>query len=444
MAQDERDVPAAEEQAKQKMLEQATQTQLEPQQTVDPILQQVKTNELLDASQKTIGAPTVDKPAVVDGTQFVQSPPTVTPAEEYRSAQAEPKVGEAKAAQGNLSNNTIMTAAQGSVSPASLATAATAELDQRATTQYQLAQLMASVSAGKPMPPWASPAVRKVSGLMNARGLGTSSMASAAMVQAVIESGIPIAEADANKYATIQLKNLSNEQEATLQNAATMAAMDMANLNNRQVAAVNNAKAFLSLDLANLDNEQKSNTITYQSKVSALLSDTAAENAARQFNAKSQNEVNMFYEELASSITNTSLNRVASLEQFNINTKVAVDEFNAQMETTRDQFNANMRMQIDQSNATWRRNINTANTATLNDANRQNVLNLLGIQQNALNNMWQAYRDQASWNMKVSENAKDRAHNAAMQSAAIAANKDMYEDKFEDYLIVTTIDNIFS
>ena len=60
-----------------------------------------------------------------------------------------------------------------------------------------------------------------------------------------------------------------------------------------------------------------------------------------------------------------------------------------------------------------------------------------------MNNIWQAYRDQASWNMKASENAKDRAHNAAMQSAAIAADKDMYDTKYDDYLINEVIDNIF-
>ena len=219
--------------------------------------------------------------------------------------------------------------------------------------------------------------------------------------------------------------------------------MDMANLNNRQQAAVNNAKAFLSLDLQNLDNEQKSKTITYQSKVSALLADAAAENAAAQFNAKSENEVNMFFAELGASIENTNMNRLAGIEQFNVTQKVAVDQFNAQMQTTRDQFNANMQLQIDQSNAVWRRNVNTANTAAQNEANRQNVLNLLGIQQNAMNNIWQAYRDQASWNMKISENDKDRAHNAAMQAAAIAENKDLYDEKFEDYLITKTIDNLF-
>ena len=433
----------SEDAVKQKLLDQATQKELQPEQKIEAIEQEVQPDELLDDVDKKISAPSVDDPVEIDGTQFEQTPPAATPAETYRAEEAAPKIGDAEAAQGELSQGSIMQAAQGTVSPDSLATAATAELDPRATTQYQLSQLMQSVQAGQPLPPWASPAARKVNAIMQARGLGSSSMAAAAMMQAVLESGIPIAQQDANKYATIQLQNLTNEQQAALQNAATVAAMDMANLNNRQQAAVNNAKAFLSLDLQNLDNEQKSKTITYQSKVSALLADAAAENAAAQFNAKSENEVNMFFAELGASIENTNMNRLAGIEQFNVTQKVAVDQFNAQMETTRDQFNANMQLQIDQSNAVWRRNVNTANTAAQNETNRQNVLNLLGIQQNAMNNIWQAYRDQASWNMKISENAADRAHNAAMQAAAIAENKDLYDEKFEDYLITKTIDNLF-
>jgi hypothetical protein len=45
--------------------------------------------------------------------------------------------------------------------------------------------------------------------------------------------------------------------------------------------------------------------------------------------------------------------------------------------------------------------------------------------------------------MQTSENNIDRAHNAAMQSQAIDANADIYDDKFDDFLIVETIDNIF-
>jgi len=430
--------------AKKKMFDQASQTELENKQTYTPEDQTVKTDELLTTSEKEIGAQTTAAAGQIKAEDFAQEAPAAKgPAKTYKAEKATPKVGDAEAAVGSLSKDSVMQAAQGTVSPASLAKAATATMDPRATTQFQLEQLLSGIEEGKPLPSWASPATRSVAGIMASRGLGASSMAAAAMTQAVMESGIKIASEDASRYQTLQLANLSNEQQATLQNAAAYAAMDMANLNNRQMAAVNNAKAFLSIDLQNLTNEQQSKTITYQSKVSALLSDAAAANAAKQFNARSQNEVDLFFAELGANIQSASLNRVAGLKQFNINNKIAVDQFNTQMKTTKDQFNANMRLQIDQSNAVWRRNVNTANTAAQNEANRLNVMNLLGIQQNAMNNIWQTYRDQASWNMKISENAKDRAHNAAMQSAQIANDRDLYDDQYDDWLTIELVDNFF-
>ena len=45
---------------------------------------------------------------------------------------------------------------QGTLSPGATAVAATQELDQKATVQYQLGQLMGSLQSGGPMPPWAS------------------------------------------------------------------------------------------------------------------------------------------------------------------------------------------------------------------------------------------------------------------------------------------------
>ena len=439
------DMATEEEEIRDKMIDQATQTELETQQTYTPEDQKVQTNELLSTSGKTISAQTTGAAGEIKAEDFSQEAPKAKgPAKGYQAEKTAPKVGDAEAAEGSLSQGSIMQAAQGTVSPASLAKAATATMDPRATTQFQLEQLLSGIEDGKPLPSWASPAVRSVAGVMASRGLGASSMAAAAMTQAVMESGIKVASEDASRYQTLQLANLSNEQQATLQNAATYAAMDMANLNNRQMAAVNNAKAFLAIDLQNLTNEQQSKTITYQSKVSALLSDAAAANAAKQFNARSQNEVDLFFAELGANIESASLNRVAGLKQFNINNKIAVDQFNAQMKTTKDQFNANMRLQVDQSNAVWRRNVNTANTAAQNEANRLNVMNLLGIQQNAMNNIWQAYRDQASWNMKTSENAKDRAHNAAMQSAQIAGDKDLYDDQYDDWLTIELIDNFFT
>ena len=424
------------------MEKQSTATELPEGTKIKPEDQEVQTDELLTTADKKIDAPTkVETPDAIASTDQ-ELPEAFDPAS-YAATQKADQVGEAKAAKGELSEGSIMTAAQGVVSEEALAEAATQELDPRATTQYQLAELFKGIEEGGPPPAWAAPAVRKVTAIMQRRGLGGSSMAAAATMQAMMESGIPIAAQDAQKYATIQLQNLNNEQQAALQNAAAVLQMDMANLNNRQQAAVTNAKSFLTMDMQNLTNEQQANTLTYQSKAQALLSDAAAANAAAQFNAKSENDVQEFFTELGVQIESANVSRKIAVEQFNSNQQVAIEQFNAQMETAADQFNANMQLEIDQSNAVWRRTVNTRNTAAQNEANRQNAINLLGIQQNALNALWQRYRDKAAWTMKISENAKDRAHNAAMQAAAIAANEAAYDEKYDDFLKHEIIDKIW-
>ena len=172
---------------------------------------------------------------------------------------------------------------QATVSPEAMAIAQTETLDPKATVQYQLGELMSSIEEGKPLPAWASPAVRKVSAVMQARGMGASSMAAAAMTQAVMESGINIAVQDANKYATIQLQNLNNKQKTALQNALTVAGMDRANLSARLQGAVTNAQSLLTVDVKNLDAAQKTNTINFNALTQGLFKDAAEENARQQF-----------------------------------------------------------------------------------------------------------------------------------------------------------------
>jgi len=271
-----------------------------------------------------------------------------------------------------------------------------------------------------------------VSGIMKQRGLGASSMASAAITQAIFESGIPIAKADADRFAAIQLQNLNNKQQATLQNAMTFAAMDKANLDARMTAAVNNAKSFLSIDMANLDNQQKTNSIDYQGKLQALLTDAAAQNASDQFNAKSQNQLDEFFLELDGQIQQSNANRLAAMEQFNVDQANANARYVQGLNDQREQFNLNMQTQIDQSNAVWRRNINTANTAAQNEANRQNALNLLNVSQSALNALWQRYRDEAAWLFTSSESAKQREHQVGLTAMEVSAQTDMYEMKSEN------------
>tara|TARA_A100001391_G_scaffold142597_1_gene100346 strand:+ start:1817 stop:3196 length:1380 start_codon:yes stop_codon:yes gene_type:complete len=336
---------------------------------------------------------------------------------------------EAIAAKGQLSKKAIIGDIQGEVSEQAIAKAATGELDEKATVRYQLGELYKSLENAEELPAWASPAVRAVGAQMAARGLGSSSMAAAAITQAIYESGVPIAKADADKYQQIQLVNLSNEQQAVLQNAATFAAMDKANLDARMTAAVNNAKAFLSIDLQNLTNEQKTAEINYQGKLQKLLADSAAKNAARQFNAETENQVNQFFAQLDASIDAANANRLTAVQQFNASSTNAMNQFNKSLENERNKFNANMALQIEQSNTLWRRQTTTANTQADNEAERINAQNLLNITQQAQAQLWQEYRDNAAWAQQFAESETERNHQYGLLAAEISGNEDLYKTK---------------
>jgi len=329
------------------------------------------------------------------------------------------------AAAGQLSEQALIDIAdvQGQVSAESLVQAAQGEVSPEATVQYQMSQLMSSIEEGQPLPAWAAPAARAVGSIMAQRGLGSSSMASAAITQAVLESGIPIAQQDAATYAQIDLTNLNNQQQAALQNAATYATMDKANLDARLQAAVSNAQSFLAIDLQNLTNDQKTREVNYQAKVQQAFTNQAAQNASRQFNATSQNQIDMFFAELGTQVATANANRSAAAEQFNVSQKNAMKQFVESTNNQRDQFNQNLRLQIDQSNAQWRRSVNTANTAAENAARQQNVQNAFAKSQNATNNLWQAYRDELAWANTSAENEEARSHEitlyALQQSAAL-------------------------
>ena len=406
--------------------------------------QQVQQEELFAPTQ--VAAPLTEpvKEASVTGLELPTPPRTA--AATYQSFVSE-DTPEFAAAQGQVSAQSLIGDIEGAVSEESIAQGATAELDERATLKFQMGELFKSFEEGKPPPAWAAPAVRQVGGMMAQRGLGRSSMAAAAISQAIMESGIPIAQQDANKYATIQLQNLNNQQQATLQNAATYAAMDRANLSSAMQAAVNNARSFLQMDTQNLTNEQQLKTIDLQSKFQKLFTDQAQENAARQFNAKSQLQVDQFFTELETQVANANASRMAAMEQFNADQTNAAARYFTKINDARERFNISNENLIQQSNAVWRRNINTANTAGQNETNRINALNLLGINQASLDKLWQRYRDEAQWMVEISENAAQRAHNAAILSQTQDFNSEQYEiereSQFFSALGSTVINGVF-
>ena len=320
----------------------------------------------------------------------------------------------------------------GTVSAPSIAVAPTDTLDTKATVQGQLENLYGSIVDGQPLPPWASGAVRIASQVMQQRGLGASSIAAAALVQAVQESAIPIAAADAQAYATLQLKNLDNRQKAAISNSLVYAQMDQLNQSGRVKAAINNAQSFLAIDTANLTNEQSVEQINFQANVNEMFSDQAVENATRQLNAKTQVEVDKFYTQFGTGVRVRNAELAEANSQFNVDQTNAIQQFNQKVIDSRDKFNATLGNQIAQSNAVWRRSINTANNVTQNEANKLNAQAVLGMNEISQANLWQAYRDDAQFLVQTTENALQRAHQVGILSQQQNFQSEQYKTAARD------------
>ncbi len=326
-------------------------------------------------------------------------------------------------------------------------------------------------------PAWAAGAMRAATAQMKARGLSSSSMAGMAIVQAAMESALPIAQMDAsNKQQmamfkaeqrakfmgmkfdqdfqakvqnaariseianmnfsaeqqvalenarmaqTVDLANLDNRQAKVLADAATMTQMDMANLNNRQQAEVQNAQSFLQMDMANLDNAQQTSLFKAQQRVGAILSDTAAENATKQFNATSQAQTDQFFATLSTQVSQFNAEQKNAMERFNAGEVNAVEKFNKAQENAREEFNVKNHLVIAQANAQWAQSVTTAANAAANQANRDEAMQANEFTMTAYNNVVQRERDTLAWAWQSSENGAER--DANIMIANISAGKD--------------------
>jgi hypothetical protein len=141
------------------------------------------------------------------------------------------------------------------------------------TVQGQLNKLLTDFDAGKP-PPWAAASMRAATAQMAARGIGASSMAGQAIIQATLEAASPIAAADAKIQETMALQNLSNRQAVALdlgkqraaflgqefdqafqtrvKNAATISDIANKNFDANVTIALENARIASTTNIANL------------------------------------------------------------------------------------------------------------------------------------------------------------------------------------------------
>tara|TARA_R110000803_G_scaffold4073_1_gene13988 strand:- start:6074 stop:6688 length:615 start_codon:yes stop_codon:yes gene_type:complete len=175
--------------------------------------------------------------------------------------------------------------------------------------------------------------------------------------------------------------------------------------------------------MSNLANEQQTTLFKAQERNNALMSDTAAVNAAAQFNATSENQTDQFFSNLSSSMAQYNSSQKNAQAKFNAGETNTVSKFNAEVRNQRQQFNAANSLVINQSNAQWRRQIATADTVAINRANEINSKALLDISNTAYSNLWQEHRDEMDWAYKISEGESER-YNAIVRTT-IAAEADI-------------------
>jgi len=387
--------------------------------------------------------------------------------------------------------------------------------DKGYTVKAQLDDLMSDFEGGA-TPAWAAGAMRAASAAMAARGLGASSMAGQAIIQATMESALPIAQADAATIAQFERDNLSNrqqvtvlasqqraeflkvefdqkfqakvlnaakisdianlnftaDQQITLENArlaqtanisnmnaknakvmadaSAMATMDLKNLDNKQQAAVQNAKSFLEMDMANLDNAQEASMFKAQAIAAAILSDTAAENASRQFNASSENQTNQFMANLKTSVDLATAAQKNAISMANADAENTLEQFNASLQENRTQFETSNGLVIAQANAQWRQNAETLDTAAQNEANMIDAATINTFTKAVIDQIWQRERDIMDYSFKANEQKADRdvsillGDKTAAQYETIAKiNAASAEDTAKGELINDLVDEIF-
>ena len=172
------------------------------------------------------------------------------------------------------------------------------------------------------------------------------------------------------------------------------------------------------MDMANLDNEQQAVMFEAQSLVQSIFSDQAAENAQLQFNAESINQVNQFYEGMATQISQFNVAQNNAMEQFNAGEENTMAKFQAELDNQRDMFNAQNELVIAQANTVWRQTVATANTAALNEANMAEVMAQNNLTLTGLAELWQQERDLMDFAWRSANNQLERDHQLLVQKIA--------------------------
>jgi len=364
-----------------------------------------------------------------------------------------------------------------------------ADPSTQATVRGQLGELMTDFEGTSP-PAWAAGALRNATAQMAARGLGASSMAGQALVQAAMESAMPIAMADASTFAKFEAQNLSNRQQTAmfaaeqrasfmemdftqefqtrvanaskisdianmnftagvqiaLENANLAQTVDLANLSASNAKMLSDAAALTATDMTNLNNRQQSRVVNAQSFLAMDMKNMDLKQQSDQF--KSQATIDALFSDQAAENAARQFNASSENQtnQFFAGMQVQVDKYNSGVAIGRDEWNAENAKLVRQANALWRQNTETINTSAQNQANAQTAAAVNGMSASMVETVWQRERDLMDFSFRADESTADRALNifmagkqAELQTEAANRASRNAEDEAKGFLLTRLI-----
>ena len=272
--------------------------------------------------------------------------------------------------------------------------AAQGTVTEEMTVSGQLNKLMTSFDAGAP-PPWAAASMRSVTAQLAARGLGASSLAGQAIIQAALESAVPIAAADAKVYTEMGLTNLSNRQAMAIETAKQRAAFlgqefdqgfqtkvlnaakisDIANKNFEAsvTIALENSRLANSMNIANLSAK---NALVLAEAAQVATLETANLNNRQQVaveNAKAFLAMDLKNTDIASQTNLIKAQTIASTIVSDTAAQNAAKATNASNALEADKINATLALTASQYSATEQNRILISNNVAVNEVARFNA-----------------------------------------------------------------------
>jgi len=214
------------------------------------------------------------------------------------------------------------------------------------TVQGQLGLLMTQFDDGTPA--WAAGAIRAANDTMAARGMGASSIAATAIVQAAMESALPIAQADAQVYANMNLTNVSNRQKIALEVAAAQRGTQLQNLSNEQQAELAKSTGALALNEASLSNQQSTQLANAQMRAALQnqnLSNTQQSNVIQAARYTEEQNINLS-NEMQARLQDTSNNLQVDMANLSERSRVVLSQLQTQSALAGQELNNQQQVNV--------------------------------------------------------------------------------------------------